>query len=70
MELISLLTVRSLFLHMKYRLYTYHVRSAFLYDSEMWPVEDDNIKILKYTKKSIVRWLCSSTVRDDLTNEE
>lgn len=56
-------------MHMKGRLHISCVRSAMIYGRETWSVEDDDVERLVHAKKSMVKWMCNSTMRDNLTSK-
>ena len=69
-ELLPLLTGRVFSHKTKGRLYSACVRSVMLYGSETWPLKEDDINRIARTEKSMIRWMCSVSLRDRVPSEE
>ena len=69
-ELRPLLTMRSLPLHLKGKVYTTCVRRAMIYGSETWPVKSEDTDRMERNEMKRVRWMCGVRLQDRVSNAE
>ena len=69
-ELLPLLTTKAISLKVKGELYASCVHGVMLYGSETWPVKVEESQRLHRNEMSMIRWMCSVTMRDRYPCEE
>ena len=67
---VPLLTTKAISLKVKGELYAACVRSGMLYGSETWPIKVEESQRLHRNEMSMIRWMCSVTMRGRYHCEE
>jgi len=69
-QLVPLLTNKDVSLIMRGRLCSSCVRSSMLHGSETWPVRKENVVALQRAEMRMVRWMCSTKLKDRFPSKE